>query len=274
MTQFGKYLMLIAFSISYFGCYAQNQRSYSYVDSAEINIKAKNWAKAEKFIIKALEADPQSPNNSLLISNLATVQRYQSKNVESLKNYSIALFMTPNAVTLLQNRASLYMDMDSVDKAYNDYSKILKLDEKDYESRYYHGILALRKKDFETARSDFQRIRDEQPKLSLGIEGMALWNKIKGNYGDAIRLYDILIKAKPSIILLSNRAECYLAMKRLNDAGDDIRTALSINSSDGYLYLLRARLNKLRFAEDDARNDAKLAEKYGIDHKVILEVLK
>ena len=98
---------------------------YELVDSAELCIQEKEWERAEVFIKEALRVQPDNFNNSLLLSNLATVQRYQGRNEDALKNYSIALFMTPNAVTLLKNRASLYLDMDSIEKAYSDYDRVL-----------------------------------------------------------------------------------------------------------------------------------------------------
>ena len=101
---------------------------YTLVDSAEFYIGAHEWARAEEFIQKALRNEPDNQNTSLLLSNLATVQRYQGKNREALKNYNVALFMTPNSVTLLKNRASLFLDMDSTERAYADYNRVLEID--------------------------------------------------------------------------------------------------------------------------------------------------
>ena len=88
-----KILVLFILSI---GCAALNcadaQSLYiSYIDSADVNIRAKNWLQAERFLLLALKQEPANNNNSLLISNLATVQRYQRKYGEALKNYDVAL---------------------------------------------------------------------------------------------------------------------------------------------------------------------------------------
>ncbi len=250
-----------------------NDRYYALVDSSEKYIKQKEWVASEKFIKEALSCDPENANNSLLLSNLATVQRYMAKNNEALRNYSFALHMSPNAVTLLQNRASLYMQMDSIDNAYKDYDRIISLDPKDDESLFYHGMLALRKKENDVAKKDFEQILTNNPLSALGRQGLGNWNKNNGNYNDAVKYYTEIIKVKPSEILLANRAECYLALKRLNDATDDIRAALEMLPEDGYLYVLRAKLNKARFNEDDMMRDMKLAEKYGIDPKLVKSAL-
>lgn len=241
---------------------------YELVDSAENNIKIQKWDKAELFLKEVLKNYPDDNNNSLIISNLATVQRYQGKYKEAINNYTFAINMTPNAVTLLKNRASLYLDIDSVIDALEDFERILLLDEKDEETRYYHGILSIRVGDMDAAKKDFDYILFNNPSSGLGREGLALWFKKRGDNIEAIKYYTEIIKQHPSAIRLSNRAECYLSLKRLNDAESDIRKALEMAPEDAYLYVLRAKLNKARFNRADVERDLDLAEKYGISRKL------
>lgn len=241
---------------------------YELVDSAENNIKTQKWDKAELFLKEVLKNYPDDNNNSLIISNLATVQRYQGKYQEAINNYTFAINMTPNAVTLLKNRASLYLDIDSVTDALEDFERILLLDEKDEETRYYHGILSIRVGDMDAAKKDFDYILFYNPSSGLGREGLALWFKKRGDNIEAIKYYTEIIKQHPSAIRLSNRAECYLSLKRLNDAESDIRKALEMAPEDAYLYVLRAKLNKVRFNRADVERDLDLAEKYGISRKL------
>ena len=241
---------------------------YELVDSAENNIKIQKWDRAELFLKEVLKNYPDDNNNSLIISNLATVQRYQGKYQEAINNYTFAINMTPNAVTLLKNRASLYLDIDSVTDALEDFERILLLDEKDEETRYYHGILSIRVGDMDAAKKDFDYILFYNPPTGLGREGLALWFKKRGDNIEAIKYYSEIIKQHPSAIRLSNRAECYLSLKRLNDAESDIRKALEMAPEDAYLYVLRAKLDKARFNRADVERDLDLAEKYGISRKL------
>ena len=241
---------------------------YELVDSAENNIKIQKWDRAELFLKEVLKNYPDDNNNSLIISNLATVQRYQGKYQEAINNYTFAINMTPNAVTLLKNRASLYLDIDSVTYALEDFERILLLDEKDEETRYYHGILSIRVGDMDAAKKDFDYILFYNPSSGLGREGLALWFKKRGDNIEAIKYYTEIIKQHPSAIRLSNRAECYLSLKRLNDAESDIRKALEMAPEDAYLYVLRAKLNKARFNRADVERDLDLAEKFGISRKL------
>lgn len=257
------------------GCAVNAQTAYyALVDSAENCIMSKDWKNAETFIKKALAAEPDNNNNSLLLSNLATVQRYEGKNEEAVKNYSIALYMTPNAVTLLKNRASLYVALDSVDLAYADYERIVSIDSKDIEALYNHGMIALGKKKMGVSKDDFDRIATISPRSFYAVNGRATWNKIKGNYAQAVDGYNKIIKAKPSVDAYTSRAECYLAMKKLNDAGDDIRKALELEPKNGYLYMLRAKFDKMRYDDMALKRDLELAEKYGIDKDEIKKLMK
>lgn len=245
------------------------QSYYSLVDSAEFYIGGHEWNKAERFIQLALKKEPDSQNTSLLLSNLATVQRYQGKLQEALKNYTIALFMTPNAVTLIRNRASLYLDMDSIDRAYDDYSRVLELDGHDIEALYNRGILSLERKQMEESKADFQKIKDISPNSYFAYNGFAMWYKANGNFAKAIENYSIIIKERPSINALANRAECFLELKQLNNAEADIRNALTTDPRNGFLYLLRAKLNRLRFESDAVQRDVQLAKDYGVEDAVV-----
>ena len=242
---------------------------YTLVDSAEFYIGAHEWARAEEFIQKALRNEPDNQNTSLLLSNLATVQRYQGKNREALKNYNVALFMTPNSVTLLKNRASLFLDMDSTERAYADYNRVLVIDGYDIEALYNRGMLSLDKKMMEDSKADFQKIKDISPNSYFAYNGFAIWYKANGNYAKAIENYGVIIKERPSVNALANRAECFLELKQFNNAEADIRNALTTDPRNGYLYLLRAKLNRLRFETDAAQRDVALAKEYGVDDAVV-----
>lgn len=248
----------------------------SYLDSAEVNIKAKKWQQAERHLLEALREEPAHNNNSLIISNLATVQRYQRKYVEALKNYDLALSMTPNAVTLLKNRASLFLELDSINRAYMDYEKVILLDTDDIESRYYHGLLSLRRGDVTVATADFADLLRIDESSPYTIEAQATLQKTLGNYDKAVDYFSKLIsmQRKDSYEALLNRGECYLEMKRLNDAEKDIRAALAVAPEEPYLYVLRARLNKLRFNEADKERDIALAMKYGISRELAIKLIK
>ena len=71
---------------------------YALIDSAQHYINSKQWSRAEHFLLEAIRSEPSNPSNSLLLSNIATIQRRQGRLGEAIKNYSMAIDLTPNAV--------------------------------------------------------------------------------------------------------------------------------------------------------------------------------
>ena len=246
---------------------------FQYIDSAQTYIYSHDWPAAEQWLLKAFMADPDNPSNSMVLSNIATLQRYQGKLSEAVKNYSLALDMTPHAVTLLLNRAALYVEMDSVQRAVDDYERVCELDPYDTEARYSLGVLAMENGDTKRAEDLFNEIKRINPNSGLYHEGMGLLHKRNGNHSRAAELFSQVIKIQPSAQLLGHRADCYLAMKRLNDAEDDIRTALEMSPDDPYLYLLRAKLNKLRFQRNDMNRDIDTAVALSLSRDYINQAL-
>lgn len=237
---------------------------YAFIDSAQHYINSKQWNRAEQFLLEAIRSEPSNPSNSLLLSNIATIQRRQGRLDEAIKNYSMAIDLTPNAVTLLLNRAAVYTLVDSIALAQADYERIMNIDPADVESRYNHGMIALNTGDPKTAERDFNDILRINPNSGLAKQGQGYLQKHAGNFDKAVECFSEVIKVKPSSTLLANRADCYLATKRLNEASLDIANALELDPDDPFIYILRAKLNKLRYNRSDMERDLKLAVAHGL----------
>ena len=247
---------------------------FTLVDSAQACINAQQWDLAQKYLRQAISTEPDNPNNSLLLSNIATMQRFQGQYAEAIRNYTMALDMTPQAVTLLLNRAALYTTIDSLSLAEADFKRVCDLDPTNTEARYSLGMLAVKKQDFKQAENYFNQIKRINPNSGLYNEGMGMVHKANGNYNKAAQCLSEVIKAHPDPALLANRADCYLMCKQLNNAEEDIRNALAMTPDDPYLYVLRAKLNKLRFNREDLERDIKLAVAHGLDRKTVEDLLK
>lgn len=246
---------------------------FALIDSAQNCINNKQWNRAERFFLDAIRSEPGNPSNSLLLSNIATIQRRQGRLNEAIKNYSMAIDLTPNAVTLLLNRAAVYTLIDSIALAQADYERIMKIDDRDVESRYNHGMLALNTGDSKTAQHNFDDILRINPNSGLAKQGQGYVFKHAGEFEKAAQCFSEVIKVKPTSTLLANRADCYLATKRLNDASLDIANALELDPDDPFIYVLRAKLNKIRFNRADMERDIKLAVAHGITEKEARELI-
>ena len=225
------------------GLWARNY--YQWVERADSCIKAKDWAGAEEALLSALRAEPANGQNSLLMSNLGTVQRYAGKYDEALRSYSNGLLMTPNSVTLLRNRAALFSEIDSIDQAYQDYSQILMIDDTDEDALYHRGLIELERGDTISSRADFERLLKINPASANGRIGFASLLKVMGYYPEAIEVYSQVIKFNPEKeILYVGRAEAYLFAGQYAKADKDIEKAMELAPDDPVVYVLRA-LGKL-----------------------------
>ena len=247
---------------------------YIMLYSAQTMINEQRCGEAEVFFTRALAADPTHPANSMLLSNLATLQRYQGRLSDAIKNYSMALDLTPNSVTLLLNRAAAYIEAGKTEQAIADYDRVCQLDPTDVESRYSLGMLAVETHDYKRAEDLFEQIKRINPHSGLASEGLGMMHKSLGHYVKAIELLSEVIKAMPNARLLANRADCYLTQKQLNQAEEDIRSALSMTPDDPYLYVLRAKLDKLRFSHEDMERDIKLAVEHGLERSLVDALLQ
>lgn len=259
-------LPFVSLILLLFISFAVNAKSYyEYVDSADIYINGGEWEKAEKSIIGALKLEPSNYNNSLLLSNLATIQRMQGRYREAVNNYTIALNITPNAVTLLNNRGILYLEIDSIAKAKSDFVRAMELDDKDIVSRYYCSLILTGNKEFEESQSLINKIREIDPVSIEATDATAKLLQAQKKYHEAINNYNQLIKKNSKIEWLTNRAECLLAVKLYGKASEDINDVLKRDPENGYIYLLKAYLKKHQFETEESIMNLELAIKFGID---------
>lgn len=135
-------------------------------------------------------------------------------------------------------------------------------------------MIYLEKNDFKEAERQFDEILRYRPNSLLSNEGKAFLCKATGNYAKAASHFSEVIKTSPSVTLLANRADCYLMTNKLSEAADDINSAIQITPDDGYLYLLRAKLKKMRYENDESKKDIQLAIDHGVDPKLAKEMLK
>ena len=253
--------------------HAKAQYHYSYIDSAEVYIKQEKWIQAENALINALRTAPDNYNNSLILSNLATIQRIQGKKKDAVNNYSLALTITPNAVTLLNNRGQLYMEMDSTELAKKDFLKVMELDEKDVPSRCSMATILIRQGKPDEAHILLNDVKRINAKRLEYREALALYFEAKEKYEDAIGQYDELLKSEPIATWHTCKAECYIALKDYSKAKDELNEALKIDPSDSYLYLLKAKINKRQFQNDEMSRNMELAVRYGLSRKEVEEFI-
>lgn len=257
-------LCCIVFCLS---CNAQDY--YERVDSAEFYISKERWAEAERVLKDALRIEPGNILNSMLLSNLGYVQHSQGKLGDAIESYTVGLAMTPNSLVLKKHRASAYIDAGMIDEAYSDLSDAIRIESKNLWSRSKHGLIALEKGLLDVAKNDFETILDIDATSSEGLLGMALWADYSGEYRLAIDYITQLLEKRKNADDFFTRALLYIKVNDLPAADDDVREGLKLDSQMGDLYLLRAYLHKLRYRNQEAEIDKKLAIDYNADAQLV-----
>lgn len=243
------------------------------IDEADKACSDGKWFDAERAILDALHAEPANPSNILLMSNLGMIRYYMGLDSLALATLDEAHEIAPASVTILSNRARIRLATGMEREAYEDYDRIVRLDSLEMTARLHHCLLALRRHDFRTAQSDFGFMERNKPEgLETQIAGASVLSGT-GQYQAAIPYYSRIIKERKEPEYYGGRAYCYLMTDALQEASDDINSALALNPDDGELYLYRAALNKMRFRPADAETDARKAVSLGVDKARAMQYL-
>lgn len=234
-----------------------------------------DYAAAEQVYKAALKKDPANPNNVLLITNLATIQRTLGKYDDALLSYNIVISKYPNANILLHSRAALYCEMNDYDNALKDYNSIINNDPMDIDAIYRKGLIHLSQKNIFAAEEDFDRILEIDSKSLLGRSGLAMVMKARSEWEDAEMAYTKLISENinnPGLYL--NRAECYLELKKLARTQSDIDKMIELDYDDAPLYILRGKLRLAQYDKSSAKGDFMKAKEKGADETMINNLLQ
>ncbi|WP_289758361.1 hypothetical protein [uncultured Duncaniella sp.] len=235
------------------------------IDEADKACAEGLWHEAENALVEALRAEPANPSNVLLISNLGIIRFNMGQDSLAIATLNDAHSMAPASVTILSNRAKVLAANGYDEEAYLDYSRIIELDSLEISARLPRCLYALRHHDFRTAKSDMEFMEQNFPgKIETEIAGAAVRSGT-GDFAGAIPYYSRILLERKDPEYYSGRAYCYLLTGSLQEASDDINSALAITPADGELYLYRAALNKMRYRPADAEADARKAVELGVD---------
>ncbi|MDU1903734.1 MAG: tetratricopeptide repeat protein [Dysgonomonas sp.] len=263
-----RYFFVITFILIAFNSFSQTYEEL--VNKSMDYLEAKEYEAAEETLKLAMRKEPGNEANILLLSNLGTIQRHLGKKEEALISYTSALSKYPNNTFALQNRAALFCEMDSLAAAMRDYNIILSYDEDNVEALYRRGLIYMSEKNYLAAEADFEQALDINPNYVPVQGSLAFAIKTRGDWEGAEEKYTDLIynnKSQPDFYI--HRAECYLNMKKLARAKEDLRKAEELKSQDPLLYIVRGQLNLHQFDKFAAREDFKKAQEMGADEDLV-----
>ena len=194
---------------------------------------------AEQLLKDALNDDPANMNNSLLLSNLGTIQRRMGKNKDALESYTLALNKTPHSIKILLNRASLYLEMDYLSKAYGDYCSVIDLDPENVEALQFRAYIYMRQRQYNDARNDYHTLLETEPGNRTARIGMVMANQKDKRFREALEELNRMITDYPQdASLLKARAELEVDMNSMDLALLDLENAAKMTPNDPDIYVM------------------------------------
>lgn len=232
-----KYIYIVVLMCIGMQAYAQTYEEL--VGKAMDAVEADSLYDAEKIFKEALNKEPANMGNSLLLSNLGTIQRRMGKNKEALESYTLALNKSPHSVKILLNRASLYLELDYLEKAYSDYCNVIDLSPKNKEALQFRAYIYMRQRQYNEARNDYRMLLEEEPANKTARIGMVMANQKDGRYKEAFDELNRLVTDFPNdASLLKARAELEVEMNSLDLALLDLEEAVKKTPNDADIYVM------------------------------------
>lgn len=263
-----RYLLFVVTLFLTFSVFSQTYEEL--VSKSMDYIESKDYAAAEITLQEAMRKEPANEGNILLLSNLGTIQRKLGKKQEALVSYSSALGKYPKAIFALQNRAALFCELDSLQAAKRDYTLILSIDPNNMDALYSRGLIFLAEKNFLAAETDFEQMLTINPNNVQALSSIAFLLKSKEDWNAAEEKYtDLIYKYKSQPVFYVNRAECYLQLKKLSRAKDDLNKAKQLGYEDALLYILRGQFYLQQYDKLSAKQDFTKAQELGADKELI-----
>lgn len=244
------------------------------VQKADEAIKDAHWHEAEELLVRAMRSEPANPGNILLMSNLGMVRYYSGQDSLALQTLNDAHAMAPASVTVLQNRARVLLGMNKSIEAYNDFTSALELDSMLMETRFYHAMLALEQSRDSICMRDIKFMERHDYKNRYTNLAAATYHRLAGNYSEAIPYLSRLLETEKYAEHYAARAMCEMMTGDLNSAATDVAEAISLEPTDGDLYLQRALLQKMRYRPDDAEADGQRAIELGVPEEKVRALLR
>lgn len=231
--------------------------------------------KAEILYKQALEKEPTNIRNSMLFSNLGTVQQRMGKIDEAIESYSLGLNLAPQSVKILLNRASLYLQKDLLDKAYIDYCNVLDVDRKNEEALLYRAYIYTRRRNYKEARIDYNTLLQMLPEHRMGRLGLALLDQKEMRYREATEIFNRLLDEDPNdTAILKARANLEMEMELPDMALLDVNNVIRLTPNDAEAYLMKGDIYLILKKKKDANKAYDKAVSLGIPRPEVLNRMK
>src|SRR5262245_4990873 len=122
------------------------------------------------------------------------------------------------------------------------------------------GMFYLARQDYDHAVTDLIEARKLDPRHPSPLSGLAVASTARGDYPQALALYEQAIRQAPHLMwLYRNRAETYLRMGEADKALDDVQRSIAVFRKDATALNQRGRIYEALGRKEDAIADYRAA---------------
>lgn len=239
------------------------------IDQSEQALDSGDYAAAGLRLVEAMAVEPDNPLNVALMSNLGMLYFYNEQDSLALVTLNEVCRRSPRLIAGRENRARVLLAMGRDADAYEDYAAVIAIDSINSTARFYHGMIALYAGRLDTAICDFKVLERVVPESSDAYLAMGTLYSMTGNDKEAVSYLRKLVDRTPAPEYYAMLAGSLIATESLNEASETLEKALKQFPNDGELYYYRAKLNRCRYMNDEAHQDAAKALKLGVQRKKV-----
>lgn len=229
-------LLLIVLLSSVIMGYSQSkeelQNSYNFQRGQELLFgSSPDYASAMDFFMKELA---EHPNNGYAHYCMGLIYDYEEQEGDALECFNKAIPLLKKDKGWIsfayRQRARVYLKLDKEDLALKDWKASLKENPTDENTLSDRAEYYYYKGEYDLADADYDVLISSQPGNVLGHLGKGRNALKKGHYVSALKLFDYCVTLDPKESqTYAFRAETYIALKKYNEASDDIIEAMSID---------------------------------------------
>jgi len=206
---------------------------------------------------RAIELDPGDVE--VYYHRAGVYSNYEQNHDRAIADYTTMIALNPTHRAARHARALSYGRKGNFEHQLADLSELVRL----YpvrDSLVDRGMFYLARQDYDHAVTDLIEARKLDPRHPSPLSGLAVASTARGDYPQALALYEQAIRQAPHLMwLYRNRAETYLRMGEADKALDDVQRSIAVFRKDATALNQRGRIYEALGRKEDAIADFRAA---------------
>lgn len=201
-----------------------------WVEKFKEEMKVKDFKKAESYLQKAIETNPNSAETWTFHAEMLSAAGDAQ---EAQKEYLIATSIDAAFARPYYKMALLYENSNNVDKAYEYYAFAIEADSSFYKTYLNRANLSLRLGDLKAAIEDYSTLLDINKNFSLAYKERGTLRMMDRNYAGAVEDFNAYLEIEdPSGEVLYKRGIAKVYTGKIIEGCNDFNLSLQLNYTD------------------------------------------